>query len=74
VDVVHIPYRCAQAANANLLGDRVDSFFDLTPAMRCNVESGKLKAFERLRTELAKVTLNLNYRRPSARPEDRPRA
>jgi len=44
VDVVHVPYRGAQAAYADLLGDRVDLFFDLTPTTRGHVESGKLKA------------------------------
>lgn len=44
VDIVHVPYRGAQAAYADLLGDRVDLFFDLTPTTRAHIESGKLKA------------------------------
>ncbi|MCW5655578.1 tripartite tricarboxylate transporter substrate binding protein [Hydrogenophaga sp.] len=44
VDIVHVPYRGAQAAYADLLGDRVDLFFDLTPTTRAHVETGKLKA------------------------------
>ncbi|WP_439608035.1 Bug family tripartite tricarboxylate transporter substrate binding protein [Hydrogenophaga sp.] len=44
VDIVHVPYRGAQAAYADLLGDRVDLFFDLTPTTRAHIETGKLKA------------------------------
>jgi tripartite-type tricarboxylate transporter receptor subunit TctC len=44
VDVVHVPYRGAQPAYADLLGDRVDLFFDLTPTTRAHVDTGKLKA------------------------------
>lgn len=44
VDIVHVPYRGAQPAYADLLGDRVDLFFDLTPTTRAHVETGKLKA------------------------------
>lgn len=44
VDIVHVPYRGAQPAYADLLGDRVDLFFDLTPTTRAHVDTGKLKA------------------------------
>ena len=44
VDIQHVPYRGAQAAYADLLGDRVDLFFDLSPTTRAHVEAGKLKA------------------------------
>lgn len=44
VDIVHIPYRGAQAAYQDLLGGRVDVFFDLSPTARPQVEAGNLKA------------------------------
>ncbi|MDR7092571.1 Bug family tripartite tricarboxylate transporter substrate binding protein [Hydrogenophaga laconesensis] len=44
VDIVHVPYRGAQPAYADLLGDRVDLFFDLTPTTRAHVDTGKVKA------------------------------
>ena len=44
VDVVHVPYRGAQAAYQDLLGGRVDVFFDLSPTARPQVEAGNLKA------------------------------
>lgn len=44
VDVVHVPYRGAQAAYQDLLGGRVDLFFDLSPTARSQVEAGQLKA------------------------------
>lgn len=44
VDIVHVPYRGAQAAYQDLLGGRVDVFFDLSPTARPQVESGNLKA------------------------------
>jgi len=44
VDIQHVPYRGAQAAYADLLGDRVDLFFDLSPTTRAHVDAGKLKA------------------------------
>jgi len=34
VELVHIPYRGAQPAYTDLLGERVDLFFDLTPTTR----------------------------------------
>ena len=44
VDLVHVPYRGAQAAYQDLLGGRVDVFFDLSPTARPQVESGNLRA------------------------------
>jgi tripartite-type tricarboxylate transporter receptor subunit TctC len=44
VDLVHVPYRGAQAAYQDLLGGRVDLFFDLSPTARPQVEAGNLKA------------------------------
>lgn len=44
VEAVHVPYRGAQAAYQDLLGGRVDVFFDLSPTARPQVESGNLKA------------------------------
>jgi len=43
VELVHIPYRGAQAAYQDLLGGRVDLFFDLSPTARPQVASGNLK-------------------------------
>jgi tripartite-type tricarboxylate transporter receptor subunit TctC len=42
VDITHVPYRGAQAAYTDLLGGRVDLFFDLTPTTRPHIESGKV--------------------------------
>ncbi|WP_240980170.1 Bug family tripartite tricarboxylate transporter substrate binding protein [Ramlibacter agri] len=44
VDVAHIPYRGAQPAYQDLLGGRVDLFFDLSPTARVQVDAGKAKA------------------------------
>lgn len=44
VELVHVPYRGAQAAYQDLLGGRVDVFFDLSPTARPQVTSGNLKA------------------------------
>jgi tripartite-type tricarboxylate transporter receptor subunit TctC len=44
VELVHVPYRGAQAAYQDLLGGRVDLFFDLSPTARPQVEAGNLKA------------------------------
>lgn len=44
VDINHIPYRGAQAAYQDLLGGRVDLFFDLSPTARPQVDSGNVKA------------------------------
>ena len=44
VKVTHIPYKGAQAAYQDLLGGRVDLFFDLSSTARPQVESGRVKA------------------------------
>ena len=44
VEITHVPYRGAQAAYTDLLGGRVDMFFDLTPTTRTHIESGKVFA------------------------------
>ena len=43
VEMVHVPYRGAQAAYQDLLGGRVDVFFDLSPTARGQIEAGTLK-------------------------------
>jgi tripartite-type tricarboxylate transporter receptor subunit TctC len=44
VELVHVPYRGAQAAYQDLLGGRVDLFFDLSPTARGQIDGGTLKA------------------------------
>ena len=44
VDVAHVPYRGAQPAYQDLLGGRVDLFFDLSPTARVQVDAGNVKA------------------------------
>jgi tripartite-type tricarboxylate transporter receptor subunit TctC len=44
VNVVHVPYRGAQPAYLDLLGGRVDLFFDLSSTARVQVDSGNVKA------------------------------
>ena len=44
VNVVHVPYRGAQAAYQDLLGGRVDVFFDLSSTARVQVNAGTVKA------------------------------
>jgi tripartite-type tricarboxylate transporter receptor subunit TctC len=44
VELVHVPYRGAQAAYQDLLGGRVDLFFDLAPTARGQVAAGHVKA------------------------------
>jgi tripartite-type tricarboxylate transporter receptor subunit TctC len=44
VELVHIPYRGAQAAYQDLLGGRVDLFFDLSPTARPQVDAGNVRA------------------------------
>jgi len=44
VDIVHVPYRGAQAAHLDLLGGRVDMFFDLSSTARVQVDGGTVKA------------------------------
>jgi len=44
VQLVHVPYRGAQAAYQDLLGGRVDLFFDLSSTARVQVLAGTVKA------------------------------
>lgn len=44
VQVAHVPYRGAQPAYQDLLGGRVDLFFDLSPTARVQVDAGHAKA------------------------------
>ncbi|TFZ03454.1 Bug family tripartite tricarboxylate transporter substrate binding protein [Ramlibacter rhizophilus] len=44
VDLAHVPYRGAQPAYQDLLGGRVDLFFDLSPTARPQVDAGNVKA------------------------------
>lgn len=44
VNITHVPYRGAQAAYQDLLGGRVDLFFDLAPTARAQVDGGTVKA------------------------------
>jgi tripartite-type tricarboxylate transporter receptor subunit TctC len=44
VDLVHVPYRGAQAAYQDLLGGRVDLFFDLAPTAGRQIAGGRAKA------------------------------
>lgn len=44
IDITHVPYRGAQAAYQDMLGGRVDLFFDLSSTARPQVDSGKVKA------------------------------
>ncbi len=44
VELVHVPYRGAQAAYQDLLGGRVDLFFDLSPTARAQVDAGNVWA------------------------------
>lgn len=43
VKVLHVPYRGAQAAYQDLLGGRVDLFFDLAPTARGHISGGNVK-------------------------------
>jgi tripartite-type tricarboxylate transporter receptor subunit TctC len=43
-EITHVPYRGAQAAYQDLLGGRVDLFFDLSPTARVQVDAGNVKA------------------------------
>jgi tripartite-type tricarboxylate transporter receptor subunit TctC len=44
VDIVHVPYRGAQPAYQDMLGGRVDLFFDLSSTARVQVDAGNVKA------------------------------
>jgi tripartite-type tricarboxylate transporter receptor subunit TctC len=43
VNLVHVPYRGAQAAYQDMLGGRVDLFFDLSSTARGQIEGGRVK-------------------------------
>ena len=43
VNLVHVPYRGAQAAYMDMLGGRVDLFFDLSSTARGQIDSGKIR-------------------------------
>jgi tripartite-type tricarboxylate transporter receptor subunit TctC len=43
VEITHVPYRGAQPAYQDLLGGRVDLFFDLAPTARGQVDGGTVK-------------------------------
>jgi tripartite-type tricarboxylate transporter receptor subunit TctC len=44
VKLTHVPYRGAQAAYQDILGGRVDLFFDISSTARSQVDSGTVKA------------------------------
>jgi tripartite-type tricarboxylate transporter receptor subunit TctC len=44
VELLHVPYRGAQAAYQDLIGGRVDLFFDLAPTARTQVAAGTVRA------------------------------
>ena len=44
VKLTHVPYRGAQAAYQDILGGRVDLFFDITSTARSQVDSGTVRA------------------------------
>ena len=44
VDITHVPYRGAQTAYQDLVGGRVDLFFDLSPTARAQIDGGNARA------------------------------
>jgi len=44
IDIVHVPYRGAQAATQDLLGGRIESMFDSLPSAAPHIRSGVLRA------------------------------
>jgi len=44
VELVHVPYRGAQAAYQDVIGGRVDLFFDLAPTARVPIGAGQVQA------------------------------
>ena len=44
VRITHVPYRGAQAAYQDLMGGRVDLFFDISSTARAQVEAGTVRA------------------------------
>lgn len=45
VDCVHIPYKGAQAAYTDIIGGRVDLFFDLSPTAKPHIDAGNVIAY-----------------------------
>jgi tripartite-type tricarboxylate transporter receptor subunit TctC len=45
VDVVHVPYKGAQAAYTDIIGGRVDLFFDLSPTAKPHIDAGSVIAY-----------------------------
>ena len=45
VDVVHVPYKGAQAAYTDIIGGRVDVFFDLSPTAKPHIDAGSVIAY-----------------------------
>jgi len=45
VDCVHIPYKGAQAAYTDIIGGRVDLFFDLSPTAKPHIDAGSVVTF-----------------------------
>ena len=43
VELTHVPYRGAQAAYQDLIGGRVDLFFDLSPTARTQIDAGTVR-------------------------------
>ncbi len=44
IDIVHVPYRGAQAATQDLLGGRIESMFDSLPSAAPHIRSGVVRA------------------------------
>ena len=44
IDIVHVPYRGAQASTQDLLGGRIESMFDSLPSAAPHIRSGVLRA------------------------------
>jgi tripartite-type tricarboxylate transporter receptor subunit TctC len=42
VDIVHVPYKGAQAAYTDIIGGRVDLFFDLSPTVKPHIDAGSV--------------------------------
>jgi hypothetical protein len=45
VDAVHVPYKGAQAAYTDIIGGRVDVFFDLSPTAKPHIDAGSVIAY-----------------------------
>lgn len=44
IDIVHVPYRGAQASTQDLLGNRIESMFDSLPSAAPHIRSGTVRA------------------------------